>query len=174
MRMTIVPFEGVDTQLVQAIVQRLRDILPWQFVTASQCADLAPSTQTATVQVEEVFALLHTNHQVNEITIGMTSRDLAAPGFDYVFGYASPDRRAGAVSLFRLTNGEDSQNVLVERAAKEVLHEVGHVLGLRHCDDPCCVMTYSQALQDTDIKSFQYCEHCSRELSRMPETVADG
>jgi archaemetzincin len=45
------------------------------------------------------------------------------------------------------------------------VHELGHTLGLRHCDDPDCVMHFSNRLTDTDRKQRRLCEECLRELT---------
>ncbi len=171
MRMSIVPFGGVDTRLVKAIVHRLSALLPWEFEIRPRC-DVAMPTEGA-VHVDSFFALLRTTDRISDMTIGVASLDLTAPGFDHVFGYAAPEQHAATISLYRLADGTNDTDVLVERAAKEVLHEAGHVLGLGHCGDPRCVMTYSQTLQDTDIKPCYYCAKCLREISRMPETVTE-
>ncbi len=123
--------------------------------------------------MEQVFAMMGACGRSNDVTVAVTSRDLTAQGFEYVYGYAAPRQRAAVVSLYRLVDGMHRSALLVERASKEVLHEAGHVLGLGHCDDAGCVMAYSQTLQDTDIKPCQYCANCLRELSRMPETLPE-
>ncbi len=174
MRMTIVPLNGVDAQLIQATVQRLKDILPWEYEIAPRCGDPEEAAGTVALNVADLFERLHRSHQPNQLTIGVTSCDLVAPGLDYVFGYAAPAQAAGIISLARLSNTGGDQRILAERAAKEILHETGHLLGLGHCGDPACVMTYSQTLQDTDNKSCSYCRRCVRELSRLPEIIAEG
>lgn len=170
MRMTITPLD-VDRELALEIVNRLRNILPWEFVITPLRGANVPAQRT--IHVDTAFRLLHAENRIDAMTIGVTALDLIAPGFDYVFGYASTDQRVGAVSLYRLSNGTSERRDLVERAAKEVLHEAGHVLGLGHCHNSDCVMSYSQTLQDTDIKHCTYCTNCLRELSRMPETTAE-
>ncbi len=45
-------------------------------------------------------------------------------------------------------------------------HELGHVMGLQHCDDPGCVMYFSNRLSDTDRKASDFCETCQRKLQQ--------
>ncbi|MFN3466335.1 MAG: archemetzincin, partial [Candidatus Brocadiales bacterium] len=51
--------------------------------------------------------------------------------------------------------------LLKERMVKEAVHEIGHVWGMRHCPDPCCVMFFSNSLADTDRKSDTFCKNCT-------------
>ena len=177
MKMTIVPLDSVGGDIPRAIARRLRTILPWRFIVASSLPDPLPHAGARALDVEQVLSLLPANSQHNELSVALTGLDLTAPELDYVFGYAAPERRAAAVSLYRLADGAEgrrcSRRLLVERATKEILHEAGHLLGLSHCDEVLCVMRYSQALQDTDIKRALYCTRCLTELSRMPEPAGE-
>src|SRR5512133_1070259 len=94
--------------------------------------------------------------------LGVTDRDLFIPILTYVFGEAQLGGRAAVVSLARL--GEDVELVgpqlLVERLAKEAVHEVGHVFGLLHCDVEGCVMGRSPAVREVDAKTAELCGEC--------------
>ncbi len=177
MKLTIVPSRSVAGNMPREIARRLRSILPWRFIVAPSLDDPAPPPGGTAMPVEELLSRLPTVDKHDELMIALTAVDLSAPGLDYVFGYASPLRHVGAISLHRLVTDTDARRhrhrLLVERAAKEMLHEAGHLMGLPHCDDLLCVMRYSQALQDTDIKRCHYCARCLKELSRMPEPAGE-
>lgn len=176
MRLTLVPLDSVPVPLVKKVAARLRRIVPWTIKTSSPLVCQLCGNQQGQVDAREVLYLLPEGERYNMLTVGITDDDLAVPGLDFVYGHAMPERRAGVVSLHRLrsvseTRATRQQALLVERACKEVLHEMGHVLDLVHCQDSTCVMHYSQTLHDTDAKRCAFCPKCLIDLSRMPENV---
>ena len=44
--------------------------------------------------------------------------------------------------------------------------EMGHTFGLAHCDDPNCVMWFSNNLAETDRKGTRFCRRHQKELAR--------
>ncbi len=97
-------------------------------------------------------------------TIGIFNVDLFIPILTYIFGQAHLGGNTGIVSIYRLSNeryGIDAdENVLLERAIKEVIHELGHTFGLIHCHTSTCVMRSSTYVEDLDQKSINLCINC--------------
>lgn len=91
--------------------------------------------------------------------IGLVDFDIYARGMNFIFGMADPLKKTALVSTYRLT-GEK----INERVTKEVIHEVGHLLGLVHCAEPHCVMYFSNTIDDTDKKSVELCNNCRGRL----------
>jgi predicted Zn-dependent protease len=177
MRLTLVPFESAHPDLVRDIAKRLRAVLPWKFVVAAVVPEPRAQDESVALDVAQVLSLLPAGARHDELAVGITARDLSTAEYASVLGYAAPERRVAVVSLLRLAEGtthvRGGRRRLSERAAKEVLHEAGHLLGLPHCEGGNCVMQYSQALHDTDIKPCRYCTACLKELSRLPEPVSE-
>ncbi len=99
-----------------------------------------------------------------EKTILLTSLDLYIPIFTFVFGLAKLNGATGIVSAHRLKNEfyglPPDEKLLAERVIKEVVHELGHLLNLRHCINYQCVMASSNTADDLDVKGDQFCLSC--------------
>jgi archaemetzincin len=100
--------------------------------------------------------------------LGVTDVDLAIPMLSFLFGQAQLDGPVALISLCRLRQefyGLPAQeDLLRERAVKEVLHELGHTFGLVHCSEPTCAMSLATHIGLVDDKAEQYCERCGLQL----------
>lgn len=97
--------------------------------------------------------------------LGVTYSDLYVPGMNFVFGEARLPGRVGVISTYRLkSQSGDDPDLLHIRVAKEAIHEMGHMAGLKHCSNASCVMHFSQGLLDTDLKRPDLCENCQSRL----------
>ncbi len=102
--------------------------------------------------------------------LGIADEDLFVPSLNFVFGEADLDGPVAVISLTRLRQDfyglKSDESLFYERAVKEAVHELGHCFGLRHCSDTKCVMHFSNSLQDTDIKSANFCPLCEKKLTK--------
>jgi archaemetzincin len=106
----------------------------------------------------------------NDKLLGITHEDLFTPGLNFIFGQAEINGKAAVISTARLkyhsfwSNGRSKlvpRELYLPRLVKEAVHELGHTYGLRHCKNRKCVMTFSNSLEDTDLKSERFCDKCS-------------
>ena len=105
--------------------------------------------------------------------------DLYIPILKYIFGEAQLGGPCAVVSTFRLRQefyGLDrDDDLLRHRLLKESVHELGHTLGLRHCEDYQCAMASSHAVEWIDLRERSWCEEChaKAQLELAKESAAD-
>jgi Peptidase family M54 len=96
--------------------------------------------------------------------LGVTALDLYIPTLTYLFGEAQLAGLCAVVSTYRLRQEfyglPPDPRLLAERLLKESVHELGHTLNLRHCDDYRCVMAPSHSVEYVDLKSSRFCPAC--------------
>ncbi len=96
--------------------------------------------------------------------LGVVNVDIFVSELNYVFGEAFTPGRTALISLFRLKpefyGDPVDEELFLERAVKEAVHELGHTYGLKHCPNPTCVMHFSNSIADTDKKQSLFCDRC--------------
>jgi archaemetzincin len=111
--------------------------------------------------------------------LGIGDVDLYIPILKYVFGEAQMGGPCAVVSLYRLRQEfyglERDDALLGERLLKECIHELGHTLDLRHCQDYRCAMASAHAVEWIDLRESTLCEACRGQVraqaarrSRLP------
>jgi len=104
-------------------------------------------------------------------TIGLFNVDLFIPILTYIFGQAQLNGKTAIASQYRLNNERygmpPDENLLLQRFAKEVIHELGHTFGLIHCHTPTCVMRSSTYVEDIDQKKGQFCLNCRTIIDKL-------
>lgn len=100
--------------------------------------------------------------------LGLTQVDISTTKGNYkdwgVIGLAFIADRAGLISLFRVTR--NAPPALVEhRAVNTAIHELGHTLGLEHCEELGCVMQDAEGtLKNTDASDGSFGPTCRAKL----------
>lgn len=85
-------------------------------------------------------------------------------GHSFIFGDASLSLNTACVYTKRLYPGfynkKPGYDTYYKRVVKESIHELGHLLGLTHCDNRKCVMSPSNSIEDLDEKTMYFCNKC--------------
>jgi archaemetzincin len=118
----------------------------------------------------EAFLALAAAPGGQNLTLVVTAQDLYVPRLNFIFGLADKGLRTAVISLARLDprfyGHAENPRLVKERALKEAVHEVGHLLGLGHCSNPTCIMFFSNTLADTDRKGPGFCPVCRRQVRK--------
>jgi archaemetzincin len=153
-KLLIITFDEID--ILQEIKHRVEDYLGCDVdVKASSY----PKARMRFIQLnaEDFLSSLISLRNGYDFVLGIVKADLYLPYLNYVFGLAHPDESVCIISLARLQISDKKK--YIDRAAKEAIHELGHLLGLSHCEDKCC-MRFSNMIPETDYKEDKYCDKC--------------
>jgi predicted Zn-dependent protease len=109
-----------------------------------------------------------------KIVLALVVSGLIGPRDAPIFGAALRRSNSGpdvaVVSVGNLnptTGGCPDEALMATRVQKEVIHELGHVLGLNHCSSYACVMRLSRNVSEIDMKPTTYCLMCLLRLAVM-------
>lgn len=160
-------FGDIDKAVLKAVRQAIEQHLHLRAVTG-ESMDVPASSYSAQRRQCRSTAFLNELSRLpssEEIRLGIADVDFFVPELSFVFGEASRERRIAVVSIARLDPqfyGESADaGKLTRRTVTEVLHELGHVFGLDHCERIDCVMWFSNTLAQTDRKGLEFCERCA-------------
>ncbi len=167
----LVPVGAVDAPLVEYLSLMVGEALGCATHIAAEALspDRALDPRRRQYYSTEILAMLERAHppHVGQV-LGVAEVDLFIPILTFVFGEAQLGGRVALLSLARLRSsyyGEDEDpDLLYRRAEKEAIHELGHTLGLVHCDDYGCVMRFSSSVEEVDIKGDRFCPNCATRL----------
>lgn len=91
------------------------------------------------------------------LRLWLIHEDIFVSGMNFVFGLAK-NHDAAIVSNHRLPS--------IGLFQKEIIHELGHMLGLSHCSYHC-VMQFSNSLLEARNKPSWFCEPCLSKLDKI-------
>lgn len=88
--------------------------------------------------------------------IALTDVDLYPdPSWNFVFGQASLSDRVGVYSFARYDDPDDK--LVLRRQLKLMVHELGHIFGVKHCVFFECVINGSNHMDETDARPLHLC-----------------
>lgn len=116
---------------------------------------------------ETILKTLKNEMGKNEKVVGITSKDIYFGELNFVFGMSAED--VCVISTARLDpqfyENPANFDVLIKRVLKEIIHEVGHMFGLKHCSNQICVMNFSNSVSYVDDKKDEFCKDCTLKIS---------
>ncbi len=104
-------------------------------------------------------------------SIGVTSFDISMPNMNFVFGVTNTLKKVSLLSIARLALVSKElflgAKTVEERIFKESAHEIGHLLGLTHCPESTCIMSFANTLKQVDDKLPILCNNCREKLKGL-------
>jgi archaemetzincin len=152
-----------------ALISGVSDAFPNPIRIIGAPVDLEPCFEPRRHHATLLLAALlrHRPDPASKI-LGIVPVDLFIPVLTFVFGQAQLDGPGAVVSTYRLRSEfyglPTDEGVLVERAIKECVHELGHAFGLVHCGVYDCVMHASTTVDEVDLKLSVFCGRCEAAL----------
>lgn len=163
-RILICPIGDFSPELLDTVGRKIRDVFGMDTSTQPilESIEFAWDADRGQYHSTPILDRLAAKAPPNAAKVAALCRvDLFIPILTYVFGEAQLDGRTCIVSSYRLSDTRtESEECLIDRTAKEVVHELGHTFNLRHCPDPLCLMHYCRSESDVDHKSDQFCRYC--------------
>ena len=172
MLVEIIPLGGIKAIIKREASSALRSVygVDVSFQEAKQMPQTLYDKSRGQYLAEDLLEFIAHMGKADKI-VGITNEDMYYKGRNYVFGLAYLGGKACVISTYRLKgqaqrefSNKTEQEVFVGRVRKEVIHEVGHTLGLEHCSNNRCVMSFSPTVLDVDRKDEYLCGPCRREL----------
>jgi len=109
-----------------------------------------------------------------ELILALTEEDMYIPSKNFVMGQANTVSRTAIVSTFRIKpefyGMPENEELLKARLLNLSAHEVGHMLGLKNCDNRECQMYPAEDLTELDNRSETFCPDCILNLT-LPTKV---
>lgn len=155
------------------------DLTAIDVVAANVQAILGLNTQIRPVQPEPEHAFLARRGQYEAgkiiqalksfpdqtpFKLAVVDLDIYTPILTFVFGESQLGGKAAVISLFRIKSKNRGETY--NRAAKIALHEIGHLLGIVHCQAADCLMGFSNNLAKLDNLPLRFCQACEYETRR--------
>jgi archaemetzincin len=164
-KITLKPVGDVSDGIMKRLKDRVGSTFHCAVETEAGLCDLARAYDPERKQYNSSNLLASLGKaEREERVVGIADVDLYVSRLDFVFGEADIGSRTAIVSLCRLRqeyyNLDPDDVLFLERATKEVVHELGHTFGLEHCPNRSCVMHFSNSLADTDVKEVYFCAKC--------------
>ncbi|MBT1696056.1 archaemetzincin [Fulvivirgaceae bacterium PWU4] len=178
----IQPFENFDRSLTDTVLNALANA----YEAKVYVLDHKPLPEEAFINVkspryraDKLIAIMKMQKPDSlDYIISLTDKDISTTKWDYlgrikepeskysdwgVFGLGYRPGPSCIVSTYRLKNTD--QRKFIERLKKVAIHELGHNLGLDHCESELCVMRDAvETIKTIDRVDPKLCGQCKKRI----------
>ncbi len=169
----IQPINEVHPANLDFITRAIKSAFP-NFIVAISSPKEAPrrfyDEQRAQYRADLLLKWLKSLKGEWEFLMGVTEEDIYIPGMNFVFNVHDKAAFASVaiLSLKRLHQEfyglKEEPELFKERVRKQVIHIIGHFLGLPDCPNSYCVMRYVNSVLEIDSKTAEFCPRCRGRL----------
>jgi archaemetzincin len=156
MDMTAVSVVAANLQVILGLNTRIQPVQP-----EPEYAFLARRGQYEAGKIIQTLAALPGGAPFK---LGLVSVDIYTPILTFVFGESQLGGKAAVISSYRVRS--KNQEKAYSRTAKIAVHEVGHLLGIIHCQTMDCSMRFSNSPEKLDDLPLRFCPACEFEARR--------
>ena len=153
-------------ELVVRVSRRVA--VPCRMVATPFEGDLPLLDGRTQVDADPLLETLEAQTERGTLLVGLLTLDIGSPLFTFFFGRARLHGHVAIVSLARLQPEfyglPADPELAARRTEREVLHEVGHLVGLRHCDAYDCLMYFASSVHAIDNRGSSFCPDCARRI----------
>lgn len=167
------PIGDVHPASLDFITKAIKSVFP-QFIIAINSTLRAPSRfydkERKQYRADLLLKWLKSFKSNWEFLIGITESDIYIPGTNFVFNVHDKAVFASIaiLSLRRLHQNfyglREEPELFKERVRKQIIHIIGHFLGLPDCPNNYCVMSYVNSVLEIDSKTTDFCPRCKGRL----------
>jgi archaemetzincin len=160
--------------IAQAYFQMEISLLPGVPLAAGQLTNRKhPQTRQTQFLTGDILQMLRQQLPPDAYCLlGITMQDLyPEDSWNFVFGQASLRNRVGVYSFARYDPGfqgrerqDSDKELILKRSCGVLVHETGHMFGIKHCIHFQCVMNGSNHLEESDSRDLYLCPVCLRKL----------
>jgi archaemetzincin len=141
-------------ELLNDVIDCLKKAFPWLELTDAGCKQVQDNDYDPSRYQYDALSLLE-HLPDDKLAIWIVSDDIYHPGYRYLYGAALANK--AVVSSFRPDT--------LDEFKKEVCHEVGHILGLKHCTGKC-FMHVSRNGKQLEKKPLLLCNSCQKKINQ--------
>lgn len=158
------PFQDFDSKTSQIVLDSLQNY--FKEVYLSSPIDFPTHSYNSSrnrYRADSIIQFLKNYHKADTISVGLTNSDISTTYNKVkdwgVMGLGFMPGRACVISTYRLNKTKSN-----EQLVKAVLHELGHNLGLPHCDNKTCLMRDAKGKNPIDEEKG-FCKNCKQKIS---------
>lgn len=176
------PFEGLEMHLTDTISKALENAYQTNVTVLSP--DELPSNAFVNIKspryrADTIIANLKRDKPKDiGYVLGLTHRDISTTKRDHSGNIKKPEARysdwgifglgyrpgpSSVVSTYRLRNSDT--RLFLNRLKKVCIHEIGHNMGLPHCESDSCVMRdAAETIKTIDQVGMELCDKCLNKI----------